>query len=123
MVVDDDGDIRKLIVTNLRSADYEVLEADSGQAAVALYEKERPGIVLLDVMMPHMSGFETAEKLRALDPKNDLQIVFLTAHGGLDNFAESRRVKANDFLTKPIPRADLLRRISALQRVRALRPK
>jgi two-component system OmpR family response regulator len=122
MVVDDDPDIRRLVVTNLRSASWDVIEADSGALAIKIFEEKRPGIVLLDVMMPQMNGFEAAQKIRALDTEGDVQIVFLTAHGSIDNFKESLKVNARDFLTKPIARTELINRISALQKARSLRP-
>ena len=122
LVVDDDADIRRLVAINLRSVGFEVIEAGSGAEALELFAARRPGIVLLDVMMPQMNGIETATKIRNLDKEGDAQLVFLTAHGDIDTFKESLTVNARAFLTKPITRAELIKRISNLQTARSLRP-
>jgi DNA-binding response OmpR family regulator len=122
MVVDDDADIRHIVATNLRSIGFEVIEAESGAQALDLFVSKKPGIILLDVMMPHMNGIETATKLRALDKEGDLQLVFLTAHGDIETFRQSLTVNARDFMTKPITRGELIKRVSLLQTARSLRP-
>ena len=79
LIVDDEPAIRLICRINLQFEGFETLEAEDGQAALALAERERPDLILLDVMMPPPSGWEVAEKLAQRAATRDIPIVFLTA--------------------------------------------
>jgi len=113
LIVDDDPDIRKVLRLLLKDS-YFVAEAEDGAAAIA-YIRQNPDtdLILLDVMMPGLSGIETCEELRKL---SNAPVLFLTAKS-----AEADRVRAyqsggDDFLSKPFSQAELLAKISSLLR-------
>lgn len=81
LVVDDDNDVRAMIKRALQELGYPVMEAPDGPAALALFEQQKPLLVILDYMMPGMDGAEVARRITALDP--EVPIVFSTGHGAL----------------------------------------
>jgi two-component system sensor histidine kinase/response regulator len=87
---------------------------------MALFQQHRPALVLLDVLMPGIDGFETCRRLRALPEGGDTPILFLTALGDLGTHRSALDSGADDFLTKPINRTELLIRIRSLLRIRRL---
>lgn len=121
LVVDDDDDVRKVVCSHLQSAGFTVHDASSGAAAVNAFPTVRPDLVFLDVMMPAMDGFQTAEKIRALDGGATTSIVFLTAHGEIENFKKALPTNPSDFLTKPIARAALIDRARSLCKAKHVR--
>jgi two-component system sensor histidine kinase/response regulator len=120
LVVDDNLQNREVAEGHLLSAGYAAILADAGEAALALFEERRPDLVLLDVLMPRMDGFETCRRLRALPAGPDTPILFLTALGDLGTHKAALDSGADDFLTKPINRTELLIRIRSLLRIRKL---
>ena len=107
LVVDDEPAIRLLCRVNLEASGIEVAEAEDGRSALAMAREHRPDLVLLDVMMPGLSGWDVAEELSATDP--DLPVVFLTALADA-----SARVKAYEhggvgYILKPFDPVDLPR--------------
>jgi adenylate cyclase len=120
LVVDDTARNVKLLADLLTVKGYCVVTAASGQEALAKIDAEPPDLVLLDVVMPEMSGYEVCEKLRANDATAMLPVIMVTA---LDPAVE--RVKgidagADDFLSKPINQAELLARVKSLLRIKEL---
>lgn len=100
MIVDDALFMRLLLRRALEQAEgVEVLEAPDGLAALALYEKERPGLVLLDISMPGMNGIEVLKKLRALD--GNACVVMCSAIGQENMILEAVSSGAADFIVKP----------------------
>lgn len=114
LVVDDDPLVSKMVKFLLTEEGYEVTTASSAQAGFALMEKRRPDLFILDVMMPHMDGFELCKKLRSVDP--DAAILFLTAKGEMTDKLEGLQIGADDYLVKPFEPAELVARVRALMR-------
>ncbi len=111
LVVDDTEDIRALLRLILENAGYVVLEADSGAAALALVRREPPDLILLDVMMPGMSGYEVCQQLKDDEATQAIPVLFLSALSQADAETRGLAVGAADFITKPISMAVLLARV------------
>jgi signal transduction histidine kinase len=120
LVVDDNEENRLVAEGHLVSAGYEVVMAPGGEEALRLFASRAPDLVLLDIMMPGMDGFETCRRLRELPGGRDTPIVYLTALADLDTHARAQGTAADDFLTKPIRRVELLIRVRSLVRLKRL---
>jgi two-component system sensor histidine kinase/response regulator len=120
LVVDDDVPSRKMLGGILRNAGYEVTLAADGPEAIELARKVQPDVVLLDVMMPRMSGHEVCEILKN-DPRTRLsQVMLVSALDGTPDKVEGLDIGADDYVTKPIRREEFLAKVRALLRVRRL---
>ena len=119
LVVDDEDLNRQLIEAQLVPEGYRVLLAASGPVALELIARHRPDLVLLDVLMPGMNGFETCRRIRQ-DPRSALlPVVFVTALADRDSRVRGIEAGADDFLTKPIDEPMLLARVRNLLQVKA----
>jgi CheY-like chemotaxis protein len=115
LVVDDDPFIRRLITTTLEDvAQFELLEAADGHEALALAQRHRPQIVLLDVDIPGLDGIEVCRALRASEATSEATVVMLTAAHGDEIEARAGAAGADLFLTKPFSPLDLLRLVDRL---------
>jgi len=120
LVVDDQPQNVKLLQQVLTMSGYEVTTASSGPEAIGKVRAENPDIVLLDVVMPQMSGYEVCKALRA-DPSTQLlPVVMVTALDPLEERLKGIEAGADDFLSKPINQAELLARVKSLLRIREL---
>ena len=120
LVVDDNLQNREVAEGHLGGAGYNVIQAESGEEAIPLLETRRPDLVLLDVLMPGMDGFETCRTIRLLPEVGDTPVLFLTALGDLTTHKAALDSGADDFLTKPLNRTELLIRVRSLLRVKRL---
>jgi DNA-binding response OmpR family regulator len=119
LVVDDDPDIRQLVRELLERAGYQVSQASDGRDGLrALYET-RPDLVLLDVNMPELDGWETLARIRDL---SEAPVIMLTARTGELEKVRGLKAGADDYVTKPFGRQELLARVEALLRRRGGRP-
>ena len=98
----------KILLTNEK---FQVLTANNGTACIEMTRKEHPDLILLDVMMPDISGFDTAVILKKDDDTKDIPIIFLTALNTPADLVKGFQVGANDFLTKPFNKEELLMRV------------
>jgi class 3 adenylate cyclase len=120
LVVDDMPSNRKVLESALELAGYRVLAAGSGSEALDRIAQDRPDIVLLDILMPDMSGIETCAALRR-DPANEaVPVILVTALDARDKLAEGMAAGADDFIQKPVQREELLARVKSLLRVKRL---
>ena len=110
LVVDDNPNNLSL-VTSLISPYYEVLLANNGEKAVAIANEEKPDLILLDIMMPDISGFEVCIRLKSSDNTNLIPVIFLTAKVSGADFEKGFEVGAVDYVTKPINAKELLARV------------
>jgi DNA-binding response OmpR family regulator len=113
LVVDDDDDIRLLLEELLRGAGYAVQTAQDGRAALRAFHANPCDLVVLDLSMPELDGFETLERLRDL---SDVPVILLTARTGEIDKVRGFRAGADDYVVKPFGRQELLARIEALLR-------
>jgi DNA-binding response OmpR family regulator len=113
LVIDDEPDIRKLLGTLLRRAGHEVAEADNGRTGLRALHALPPDLVLLDVSMPEMDGWQTLERIRDL---SDVPVLMLTARGDELERVRGLQAGADDYVVKPFGRQELLARVQALLR-------
>ncbi|PKL77215.1 MAG: hypothetical protein CVV27_06325, partial [Candidatus Melainabacteria bacterium HGW-Melainabacteria-1] len=111
LIVDDEPINLQVLVNMLSIQKYSVTRAGSGSEALAALDRQSYDLVLLDVMMPHMSGYEVCEAIRARYPANELPVVFLTARNQVTDLVQGFETGANDYLTKPVAKNELLARI------------
>jgi CheY-like chemotaxis protein len=104
LIVDDEPHVRAMIRRAVVELGYPVVEAESGEAALAVLESERPELVIMDYVMPGMDGAEAARQIAAIDP--DLPVVFSTGHGALRQLRDSAGDEAS-VLEKPFSLAEL----------------
>jgi signal transduction histidine kinase len=116
LIVDDDSILRGVAGESLRQAGFSVSEAENGVQALAAIKESRPDIVLLDVMMPEMDGFDTCRAIRALPNGDMLPVVMITALEDLDSINKAYEVGATDFITKPINWVILVQRVRYMLR-------
>lgn len=102
LVVDDIPLNVLLIEKMLKKFGFEVRKANSGAAAVEAIQQRLPQLVLLDIMMPQMSGYDALVKIRELKSKEELPVVMLSALSSNDDVTKALRLGANDYLTKPV---------------------
>ncbi len=120
MVVDDDKNICELLRLYLEKEGYETRQFYDGEAAVAAFEEWMPDLVLLDVMMPRLDGWETCRKLRAIAP---VPIVMLTAKGDTFDKVLGLELGADDYIVKPFDTKEVVARIKAVLRRSQQAPK
>jgi DNA-binding response OmpR family regulator len=113
LVADDDGDLRELIAFTLMQAGYLVIKAGDGPAALKGFEEEGPDLVLLDINMPGLSGFQVCETIRA---RSRAPVMMLTVRGEEEDLVRALGLGADDYLTKPFSPRTLLARVKALLR-------
>ncbi len=112
LVVDDEPVNRQVLVNQLALQDYAVIQAVNGMEALEAVENgQKPDLVLLDVMMPKMSGYEVCQRLREKYPANELPVVMLTAKNQVGDLVQGFVSGANDYLPKPFSKNELLARI------------
>lgn len=105
LIAEDEKDIRRLVVFTLERAGYEVLEAPDGREALRLATENQPNLILLDIMMPFLNGYEVCRKLRQITELKDTPIVLLSAKAQNYEIGEGLQAGATDYLIKPfIPR-------------------
>lgn len=114
LVVDDERDNRELVEIVLRWDGFVVLTAASGEEALAIVAQKLPDLVLLDIMMPAMTGYQVAERIRADATSQHIPIVMLTALDDPEAKRRSLAAGADEFLKKPVTRGELLACVRAV---------
>ncbi|MDE3052335.1 MAG: response regulator [Gemmatimonadota bacterium] len=116
LVVDDEADIVALVAFHLAKAGYRVSTAANGPDALAAARQERPMLVVLDLMLPGMSGLDVLRELRGHESTRDIAVLLLTARREEQDRIEGLSIGADDYLTKPFSPQELVLRVSAILR-------
>jgi two-component system phosphate regulon response regulator PhoB len=116
LVVDDEPDITGLVAYHLAKAGYRVVTAATGAEALRYVREERPDLVVLDVMLPGLSGFDVLADLRRREATRDIGVVLLTARGHEADRIKGLTLGADDYLPKPFSPAELVLRVGAVLR-------
>ncbi len=109
LIVDDEERILNFIKIKLKASGYEVVSATNGQEALALFESQKPDLILLDILMPVMDGFEMLKRLRVF---STVPIIVISAHAS--TMEKALDLGANDCIVKPFSHDELVRRIRNL---------
>ncbi len=113
LVADDESSIAALIQITLKDPRYELVIVTNGLEALKAFEKQPFDVVMLDVMMPYVDGFEACQRIRE---QSDVPIVILTSRNGTDDIVHGFELGADDYITKPFKTAELLARIESILR-------
>jgi two-component system, OmpR family, phosphate regulon response regulator PhoB len=116
LVVDDEADIVALVAYHLAKAGYRVSTASNGSDALAAARHERPALIVLDVMLPGLSGYDVLEQLRAGEATSDVAVLMLTARRQASDRIGGLTRGADDYLTKPFSPQELVLRVAAILR-------
>lgn len=116
LLVDDEPDILEIIGYNLSAEGYQVFTAENGIEAIAQSKKQKPHLIILDVMMPEMDGIEACEKIRAIPELSETVITFLTARSEDYSQVAGFEAGADDYITKPVKPKLLLSKVKSLLR-------
>ncbi|MGD0673576.1 MAG: response regulator [Candidatus Binatus sp.] len=113
MVVDDDQDTVAILAHHLRREGFVPIQANSGAQCLKLVHENEVDVILLDLMMPEMDGFEVVKALRNNPETAEIPIIMITARDDLDARAEGMRLGVSDFMAKPVFRRQLASRVRA----------
>jgi two-component system, OmpR family, alkaline phosphatase synthesis response regulator PhoP len=116
LVVDDEQDLLDLIEYNLKKEGFGVLTSDSGEKGIEVARRQKPDLILLDIMMPGMDGIEVCRLIKSDPATQAIPVVFLTARGDEKSEITGLDLGADDYLFKPISTSKLLSRIKAILR-------
>jgi signal transduction histidine kinase len=100
LIVDDEQDIREVLSVALADMGYDVVSAENGEEALALFQHSRPPVVLTDIKMPRLDGLDLLQKIKHENPETE--VIMITGHGDMDLAVKSLKYEATDFITKPI---------------------
>jgi len=112
LIVDDNRQIRRMLRRHLMKKEYDISEAENGIMALAEVEKALPDLILLDVMMPGMDGFEVCKRLKQNPASSDIPVIFLTAKSEDDDVIAGLELGAVDYVTKPFSHKELMTRVN-----------
>ncbi|MCL4529829.1 MAG: response regulator transcription factor [Chloroflexi bacterium] len=114
LIAEDDPDIRELVAFTLRFAGHEVVAASNGEEAVQLAGREFPDLILMDVRMPRMTGYDACRVMKANSELKDIPVVFLSAKGQESEIQTGLEAGAEEYLLKPFAPNQLTDRVRAI---------
>jgi DNA-binding response OmpR family regulator len=116
LVAEDEPDIRGLVTFSLQYAGFVVVEALNGEEAIKKTEEEQPDLILLDVRMPKMNGYEACRKLKAQESTKHIPVIFLSARGQEAEIKHGLELGAEEYILKPFAPDELYRRVETILR-------
>ena len=120
LIADDIQQNRELLEAYLADEGYEILMASDGQQTMQLVDKHQPDLILLDIMMPRMSGYEVCSQIKGDAARRGIMVLIVTALNEAGDIEKAVNAGCDDFLTKPVNRLELRTRVRSLLRVRHL---
>jgi signal transduction histidine kinase len=120
LIVDDNPENISVLFEFLLEHGFEILVAEDGEDAIQTAQREHPGLILLDVMMPKIDGFETCRRLKNMTDTKDIPVIFMTALSDLENKVRGFEVGAVDYVTKPFQQEEVVARINTHLTLRRL---
>ncbi len=114
LIVDDEPNILLSLQFLMKKAGYEVRTAANGEEALAEIARDRPDVVLLDVMMPKLDGFSVCQRVKTTPEWHDVRVIMLTARGRDVEREKGRALGADDYITKPFSTQDAMDRVAAV---------
>lgn len=121
LIADDNQQNRELLEAYLASEGHEILMAHDGRETLDIAQARQPDLILLDIMMPKMSGYEVCRQIKQDPRTKDISVVMVTALKEVGDIEKAVAAGADDFLTKPVHRLELTTRVRSLVRVRHLK--
>lgn len=113
LVIEDEPEMRRNLATVLRLEQFQPFAAENGRVGVEVARREKPDLILCDVMMPGLDGYGVLQALRGCADTAAIPFIFLTAKGEKEDLRSGMNLGADDYLTKPVPKAELLKAIAA----------
>ena len=120
LIADDIQQNRELLEAYLADEGYEILMASEGQQTMQLVDQQQPDLILLDIMMPRMSGYEVCSQIKGDPARRGILVLMVTALNEAGDIEKAVNAGCDDFLTKPVNRLELRTRVRSLLRVRHL---
>ncbi len=120
LIVDDNQSNCELLEAYLDGIDCETAIAEDGQQALEMVEQFQPDLILLDVMMPKLSGFEVCQKLKGDAATRNIMILMVTALNELGDIERAIKAGTNDFLSKPVNRIELIKRVENMLQLKGV---
>jgi diguanylate cyclase (GGDEF)-like protein len=120
LVVDDNADNVEIIATRLRFRGYQIIEATNGETALKSVRSDKPDLILLDVMLPDIDGYEIARRIKGADDLPFIPVILVTARDSTQDKVAGLDAGADDYLTKPINFPELEARVRSMLRIKAL---
>jgi len=111
LITEDDRDLQRILKLSLEAEGFQILQAYDGKECLQMVRERRPHLILLDLMMPEMDGFEVCRRLKSMDSSRDIPIIVLTAKSGLAAKERCFSFHADDYVVKPYDFDELLARI------------
>jgi DNA-binding response OmpR family regulator len=122
LIAEDERDIRELVNFSLQFGGFTVVQAANGAEAVELAQKERPDLILMDVRMPKMTGYEACRQMKSMPDLSDIPVVFLSAKGQESEIQTGLESGAEEYILKPFAPDELVKQVQAvIDRVAARR--
>jgi len=111
LIVDDEEKVRRLIETTLSIGDFQIFQAKDGEEALKIAQEEKPALILLDIMMPGIDGFEVCKRLKSNSETKSSCVIMLTAKGQKQDIEKGYAVGADDYFVKPFSPMELLNKV------------
>lgn len=114
LIVEDEPDVLLLLENRVRAAGHDVESVTDGDTAIEILAERRPAVIVLDWMMPRVSGIDVLERLRVDDPEHAVKVLMLTAKSQQSDIDRAYAAGADDYIVKPFSSRDLIERIAVL---------